>query len=160
MTEPRDRDEIRQLISTYNIEGDRGRIDAMAAVFADDAVLVLPAWRAQGRAAIAKGLSGGVFKAGSAPERRVVRHHLTTCHITFDGEGEAHGRTYWINYSENGPDHSGVYVDRFRCIAGAWKIVAREVRLDWRAPGSTLSDDMRVGARPEELGPLPVITAD
>jgi hypothetical protein len=89
-----------------------------------------------------------------------VRHHLTTCHVTFDGPDEATGRTYWINYSENGPDHSGVYADRFRRIGGAWQIAAREVRLDWRAPNSSLSEDMRVGPRPAEHGPLPVITGD
>jgi uncharacterized protein (TIGR02246 family) len=64
MTHASDRDEIRQLISAYNIAGDRGRIAEMAAVFAEDAVLVLPIWRAEGREAIRKGLAGGVRGPG------------------------------------------------------------------------------------------------
>lgn len=164
-----DRDEIRQLISTYTIEGDRGRVDVLATAFAEDAVLSIPNWRAEGRAGIRKALGGGQPRPAAAPAAaaapaggrgRVVRHHLTSCHITFDGPDEATGRTYWLNYSEKGADHSGLYADKYRRIDGKWLIVFREVRLDWKAPDSRLGDDMLVGPRPPEMGPLPVIVGD
>lgn len=169
MGQVEDRDEIRQLLSTYTIEGDRGRVDVLVTAFAEDGVLSIPNWRAEGRAGIKKALTGG-GRPAAAPDApaaapaggrgRVVRHHLTSSHITFDGPDEATGRTYWLNYSEKGADHSGLYADKYRRIGGKWQIVFREVRLDWKAPDSRLGPDMLVGPRPPEMGPLPVITGD
>lgn len=172
MTELEDREEIRQLLATYTIEGDRGRVDDMLHVFSEDAVLATPAWRAEGRAGIRKALGGGgqprPAATGAAAARtpapgtrgRVMRHHLTSSKITFEGPNEATGRTYWLNYSEKGADHSGLYADKFRRIDGKWRIVSREVRLDWRAADSWLGPDMLVGPRPPKAGPVAVITGD
>jgi hypothetical protein len=163
MSQAEDRDEIRHLIATYTAEGDRGRVDALAPIFAEDAVMVIPIWRAEGRAGIVKALSGaGAASTTRAPvpggRGRIMRHHLTSCYITFDGPDEASGRTYWINFSQFGPDHSGLYADKYRRIDGRWKIVFREVRLDWKSPDSLSGPDLLVGPRPAELPPLPVIT--
>jgi hypothetical protein len=161
--EAADRDEIRQLIATYTAEGDRGRVDKQALVFTEDAVLATSAWRAEGRGGIVKALSaggGGDRPVAPGVRGRIMRHHLTSCYITFDGDDEAAGRTYWINFTENGPDHSGLYADRFRRIDGRWRIVFREVRLDWKAPNSRSGADMLTGPRPADMAPPRVIRAD
>src|SRR3546814_15629684 len=84
-----------------------------------------------------------------------MRHHLTTSRIVSAGPDEATARTYFINYSDIGADHAGVYVDRFRRIDGTWLIARREDRVDWQAesslyvPGlpalSRRSEERRVG---------------
>jgi hypothetical protein len=167
MSEVTDRDEIRQLIATYTAEGDRGRVDRMAHIFAEDATMVIPSWRAEGRAGIVKALSGG--GGTDKPMRKsdpitgrgpIMRHHLTSCYITFDGPDDATGRTYWINFSENGPDHSGLYADKYRRIDGRWLITHREVRLDWKSPNSWNGPEVLVGPRPAHLPPVPVIVGD
>src|SRR3546814_15808529 len=65
-----------------------------------------------------------------------MRHHLTTSRIVSAGPDEATARTYFINYSDIGADHAGVYVDRFRRIDGTWLIARRDDRVDWLAESS------------------------
>src|SRR3546814_9308754 len=65
-----------------------------------------------------------------------MRHHLTTSRIVSAGPDEATARTYFINYSDIGADHAGVYVDLFRRIDGTWLIARREDRVDWQAESS------------------------
>jgi ketosteroid isomerase-like protein len=160
--ELKDRDEIKQLIATYTAEGDRGRVDAMAWIFADDAKMMTSAWIAEGRAGIVQALKemGGARKGPTTPtppgvRGRIMRHHLTSCYITFDGPDEASGRTYWINFSEFGPDHSGLYADKFRRIEGRWKIVNRDARRDWVAAESRAVGNP-AGPRPADAPPLPI----
>jgi hypothetical protein len=163
MSELSDRDEIRQLLATYTIEGDRGRVDRLVMVFAQDGILQTGIWRAEGREGIVKALSRPTFRTQSPESQtprdrgRVMRHHLTSSLITLDGPDAATGRTYWINYSEKGTDHSGLYADRYRRIDGRWHIVYRDVRIDWKAPDSWTSPDMVAGPRPADAPPLPVI---
>jgi len=163
MSEAEDRDAIRQLVATYTIEGDRGRVELVGQAFAEDATMEIPTWRAEGRAGIVQAL-GGVKRDGPSPASapspgargRIMRHHLTSSLIAFDGPDAATGRNYWINFSENGPDHSGLYADRYRRIDGRWFIVHREVRIDWKSPDSRLGPDMVAGARPADAPPVPV----
>ncbi len=168
MSQAEDRDEIKQLIATYTANGDRGRVSELAWIFAEDAVMTTSQWRAEGRAAIAKALGGSggaqdperMAKALAAGARGpIMRHHLTSCYITFDGPDEATGRNYWINFSEHGPDHSGLYSDKYRRIDGEWRIVSRDVRLDWKSPNSWAQSQL-VGPRPADMPPPQLITAD
>ena len=160
MSELEDREEIRQLIATYTIHGDRGRLEALAGVFAQDGVLETSGWRAEGRAGIIEALSPRADAPAreAAPGTRgpIVRHHLTTCLIEFQGPDEATGRTYWINYSEKGADHSGLYADHYRRIEGRWQIAHRDVRLDWIAPDSWAGPENFAGPRPPDAPPLRV----
>ena len=132
-----DREEIRGLQNAYNIAGDRGRTEELAQVFAPDGVLVSRGGSQVGREAIANGLAktGERPKEGIDRKMEFVRHNLTTSQVTFDSPTEAHGRTYFMVYSEIGPDHMGLYVDRYTKIDGAWKIAHRQARVDWVAEG-------------------------
>ena len=134
-----DREEIRVLQNAYNIAGDRGRAEDLSKVFAEDGVLQSRAGESNGREAIVAQLSrrtrDGALREGIDRPMEFVRHNLTTSEVTFDSATEARGRTYFIVYSEIGPDHQGVYVDRYRKIDGAWKITHRQARIDWVAEG-------------------------
>jgi hypothetical protein len=127
------REEIRVLLATYSIAGDRADFATMASVFAEDGVLDGVSHRV-GRAAIIDSLAGREL-SNSGPNRRIAfsRHCLTTSLIAFDDENTARGRTYFIVFTDSGPDHVGVYVDRFGKVDGRWLIRHRDVRIDWVA---------------------------
>ena len=89
--------------------------------------------RLLGRAAIEEGLGRRRTGAAEGPDRQMefVRHNLTTSLVTFENETAARGRTYFIVFTNIGPDHMGVYVDSFEKRDGRWLIAEREVRIDW-----------------------------
>lgn len=125
------REAIRDLLARYTYAGDRGRIAELAACFAPDGVLEFPGSRAEGPEAIATALSAGAPVEG----RTFVRHHITNPLIIVQGE-RAEARSYFAVTSDNGPDHSGTYVDALVHDGGRWLIASRKVRIDWQAPSS------------------------
>lgn len=133
---------IRQLLARYNLSGDRLRLDELAATFAPDGVLDTGGAVLEGRAGIAAGLAGvgGGKDAKPAPAGAVpltlVRHHLTTSHVEMTGPDSATGRSYFHVYTDIGPDHMGVYVDRYVKTDGRWLIAHRRVQTDWVADNS------------------------
>ncbi len=140
------RESIRQTMVQYNMAGDRLRLEEFLAVFTTDAVLESEGvpeqdrFRYAGREQIAGWITRWTERSGEqddAPHGATfIRHHLSTCQIEFTGEQEARGRTYWVAYTDIGPDHAGYYLDRFRCEDGRWLIAHRRVRLDWRSEQS------------------------
>jgi hypothetical protein len=126
--------EIARLIARYNIAGDRGRLDELAGTFTEDGTLKTPLWEVTGRARIAERLRTS-SSLGGVP-LHFVRHHVTTSLISFEGPLAASGRSYFLVFTQNGMDHAGVYVDRYRRDADEWRIERREVRIDWKAAGS------------------------
>ena len=126
-----DRDAIRDLLARYTYNGDRGRLDAMTACFADDGVLEYLGKAPQGPAAIKAALSSGTRDA----RLTFIRHHITNPLIAVDGDG-ATARSYFTVHSNFGPDHSGTYDDRLVRTADGWRFAHRRVRIDWQAEGS------------------------
>jgi len=126
-----DRDAIRHLLAVYTYNGDRGRIDALAACFAEDGVLEFTGKAPRGPAAIAEALTSG----DRNPAVTFVRHHVTNPLIEVTGDS-AEARSYFAVTSDNGPDHSGTYTDRLVRTAGGWRIAYRRVRIDWQAASS------------------------
>jgi 3-phenylpropionate/cinnamic acid dioxygenase small subunit len=139
------REAIRDTMARYNIAGDRLRIGDYVACFTDDGVMEAEhrdpanAFRYEGRAAIRdwqtrwreRTASGeGVHQASFA------RHHLSTSQITLTGPDTAEARTYWVAWTNIGPDHAGYYIDSFRKVGEQWLIAHRRVREDWRSPAS------------------------
>lgn len=135
---------IRRTMANYTMAGDRLRGDDFMAVFTEDAVIEsegVPdsdAFRYAGRPAIREWIARWRDSSGesSAPRATFVRHHLSTSQVEFEGPDRARARTYWVAYSDIGPDHCGVYIDVFRKSGDTWLIAHRKVRLDWRAPQS------------------------
>jgi hypothetical protein len=139
------RESIRRTMTAYTMAGDRLQVDDFAAVFTEDAILesegVQPQdlFRNEGRSAIRDWLAGWGARAARLPcvkRPTFVRHHLATCHIELTGSGTAKARTYWVAYTDIGPDHGGYYLDNFRKVGDHWLIAHRRVRMDWRVPES------------------------
>lgn len=139
------RESIRQTMAAYTMAGDRLRVDDFAAVFTEDAVFESEGvkgadlFRHQGREAIRGWLAGwGARAARSTAVKRptFIRHHLSTCQIELTASDAAKTRTYWVAYTDIGPDHGGYYLDSFRKVGDRWLIAHRRVRLDWRLPDS------------------------
>lgn len=130
----RHREAIRALVTRYNIHGDRGRLDDLAACFAEDGTLQWTTGSGTGPAAIAAGLRSGT---GGRSNITLIRHNLTTMHIELgEDRFSATGRIYFFVVSNTGPDHAGVYVDRYVRRGEEWLIASRQVRTEWRAPTS------------------------
>jgi hypothetical protein len=124
---------IRTLVTRLIVASDRARFTDVAACFSEDGVLRWSTGEAQGREAIAKGLAG----PAANPAITFVRHHLTTIDIELGADGASgRGRTYYFTISNAGPDHGGVYVDRYARSGAEWLIAHREVRIDWQTPQS------------------------
>ena len=134
------REAIRQTMAQYNQAGDRLKVEEFVLAFTEDGVLETGACRFAGRAAIRGWLTGWhePGRTSSAPTRppRFVRHNLTTCSIELTGPDTAKARTYWLVYTDIGPDHCGYYVDQFRKTGDRWLIQYRTARTDWMAADS------------------------
>lgn len=136
------REAIRHLLSRYTTAGDRLRVDDFVGCFTEDAVIeserVAPErlFRYEGRAAIRAWQERWLAGAGTTHGATFVRHHLSTCRIDLTGPDSASGSTYWVAWTDVGPDHAGYYLDTFRRVDGEWMIAHRRVRLDWEAQGS------------------------
>jgi hypothetical protein len=140
------RESIRHTLARYTIAGDRFRIDDYLVVFTDDAIMETEGIAApddfylHGRDAIARWIRDWSDPSAKSrqPVRRAtfVRHHLATCLIDITGPDTARSRTYWMAYTDIGPDHCGYYLDEFRRTGEEWLIAHRRIRLDWRSPNS------------------------
>jgi 3-phenylpropionate/cinnamic acid dioxygenase small subunit len=136
------REAIRDTLARYNSAGDRLLVEEFVAVFAEDATFEPGQQILHGREEIRRWLTGGVQVGGAStgpaqPEDyrggrgHFVRHNLTTCRIDLDGPDHASVRTYFVVYTEIGPDHCGYYKDRFVKQGDEWLIGHRTIRLDW-----------------------------
>jgi hypothetical protein len=148
-----DREEIRDLMARYNIAGDRGQVDVLAATFAEEGVIEFGGAAMQGPAAIAARLGGRSDPAGGGGKSSaltVIRHHLTTSEVVVDGDS-ARARTYFHVLTDIGPDHHGVYVDRLVRTAAGWRFAHRQVRIDWQADDSLFQPLHVRGRAPAEI---------
>ena len=144
------REAIRKTMAAYTMAGDRLREDEFVAVFTEDAVLETEgvperdAFRYAGREAIRGWIARWRKPPGEAPVHQAsfIRHHLSTCHIELVGADAAKTRTYWVAYTDLGPDHGGYYVDDFRKEGELWLIARRRIRMDWRRDDSLHMDSV------------------
>jgi hypothetical protein len=130
---------IRNTLSAYNVAGDRMRLEGLAATFTDDGILKTPTATYCGRGEIIAGLSArppDPTAPRTGPRPSLVRHHLTTSQVVLTGAATAEGRTYFIVFTDMGPDHAGHYVDRLRKVGARWLFEHRDVRVDWVADAS------------------------
>jgi hypothetical protein len=142
------RESIRKTMANYTLAGDRLRVDEFVSVFTDDAILEsdgvpeADAFRYVGRTEIRNWLTRwrapdeATHRSEHAVRATFIRHHLSTSQIEINGADSAKARTYWVAYTDIGPDHCGYYIDQFRKVGGEWLIAHRKVRLDWRSPAS------------------------
>lgn len=139
------REAIRKTMANYTLAGDRLRADDFMAAFTQDGILEsegVPdsdAFRYEGREAMRDWFARWRQPVARTPQSATatfVRHHLSTSQIEITSATTARARTYWVAYTDIGPDHCGYYVDAFRKVGDEWLIAHRKVRLDWRSPQS------------------------
>ncbi|KAH0844987.1 hypothetical protein AYO21_04090 [Fonsecaea monophora] len=104
--------------------------DAMAALFAPDALYRLPNGVAVDPKRMVEVVQGN--------EAKYIRHHITTIDITFVGEAEAHSEAFYLAVTDRAsPDHWGMWKDVFRRREEdhVWLIQDRTIFVDGAAPG-------------------------
>ena len=143
------REAVRELVARYNLAGDRGRIDELVALFADDAVLTVDGAQHGGRDAIR-----AVFEGATGPHPQLLRHFTATLAIDVASQDRASARCYFQVLTVDGLDHWGRYTDGFVRVGDAWRFARRDVRVDGATPGGWAA--LRgYGARPDGPHELP-----
>ena len=129
---------IRDLVARYNANGDAGRIDAVAELFAPDAELEVPGRSLQGREEIRSFLAGIGAETRSQREHgfQLIRHFTATHQIDVTDRERATGRCYYAVLTDRGLDHWGRYIDEYRRHDGRWLFARRRATVDGRSPGS------------------------
>lgn len=139
------REGIRKTIHAYNAAGDTRDGEAFTALFADDAVLEfagfgpVPGFRSAGIAEIRSRTASWSPVPGQDPSLSLasfIRHNLTTCRIDLAGPDSATARTYFVVFTDIGPDHAGFYADTLVRQGEDWRFAHRKIALDWRSPES------------------------
>lgn len=139
------REAIRDTLAKYTVSGDRLKVDDYAACFTEDGVMESEhrdppsRFRYEGRSAILAWQRRWRDRAAAGEavhQASFARHHLSTVKIDLTGPDTAQVRSYWVAWTDIGPDHAGYYLDSFRKVGDAWLIAHRRVREDWRSPQS------------------------
>jgi ketosteroid isomerase-like protein len=139
------REGIRKTIHSYNAAGDARDGKAFTALFAEDAVLEfagygpVPGFRSAGIDEIRARTASWSPEPGKDPSLTLasfIRHNLTTCRIDLTGSDSATARTYFVVFTDIGPDHAGTYTDTLVRSGEDWLFAHRRIALDWRWPGS------------------------
>jgi len=65
-----------------------------------------------------------------------LHHNLTTHSIEMIGPDTARGRCYFTVYTDCGPDHHGVYTDKYVKVGDEWLFSRRKITVDWFSPDS------------------------
>ena len=139
------REAIRDTMAKYNTAGDRLKVDDYANCFTEDGIIESEEapgkyiFRYEGREAIREWQNrwrNREVGQDTVHGATFVRHHLSTCKIDLTGPDSATTRTYWVAWTDIGPDHAGYYLDDFRKVGDDWLIARRRVRRDWQSADS------------------------
>ena len=139
------REAIRDMMAQFNTSGDRLKINDFVACFTEDAIMETDevpderAFRYEGKPAIREWQERRLDRQlddSAVHQARFVRHHLSTSKIDLTGPDSARARTYWVAWTDVGPDHAGCYLDEFRKVGVRWLIAYRQVRMDWESDES------------------------
>ncbi len=152
------REQVRDLVASYNALGDRGRFDDLLALFAPDATMDVGDGRTYDGVdeirTIFTDTRDSVAGADGGSTPRYLQHHTTTHAITVDGPESATGQAYFTVMTDAGVDHWGRYQDAYRVVDGRWRFASRRVRVDGTTPGGW-ADRRLHGDAPESTGPVP-----
>lgn len=141
---------IRDLVARYNANGDSGRFEEVLALFSPDAEIELADETFRGRDAIRALFERTAERTKSADHALpgLLRHFTATHQIDLRDESTATGRSYFVVFTSEGPDHWGRYLDDYRRVEKTWLFAKRRVLIDARAATSLFSD--RAIGRQEE----------
>ena len=130
-----DRLEIQHVLRTYARGVDRSDFEAMSSVYHPDAIDNHGVFHGNG-IEFAERVTGGASR-----ERVMVgQHHITNITIDWHGDDDARVESYFLAYHPHqidgvGAEYMGIaagrYLDHFQRRDGAWKLLNREVVMDW-----------------------------
>jgi uncharacterized protein (TIGR02246 family) len=131
------REQIRDLVARYNANGDAGRFASMLELFTPEAVMHIPSGSHHGRDAIEAMFTNAASKTGGGDTAlaKFIRHFTSTLQIDVDSADTATSRCYYQVLTDQGLDHWGRYIDRYRCVDGRWLFAERKVTTDGVVPG-------------------------
>jgi len=131
------RESVRETIARYAHLVDRGRIEELLQLFAEDATLEAGERPpAHGRDAIRAFFLGTKGSLAAAATRPLIRHHVTNVLIELTDRETATASSYFLAITERGPDHWGRYQDRLVARGGRWLFHHRRARADGYAADS------------------------
>lgn len=131
------REQIRDLVSRYNANGDTGRFAKVRELFCPDAVMRIGPDRVYtGVDEIMTVFTGASDNTSSVGGPSYVRHFTATHQIDLVDADNAAGRLYFAVLTDVGLDHWGVYMDTYRRHEGRWLFASRKVTVDGRSPNS------------------------
>jgi uncharacterized protein (TIGR02246 family) len=122
---------IAELHGSYADAVDRGDLETVAGLFAEDGVLIVHGGRAcSGRHGILEFLTESRRTRHASGQGLSIRHHLTSHTMRFLATGRARGSCYFLAIGANGADHWGVYRDEFVVENGEWRYAQRAVTIE------------------------------
>jgi hypothetical protein len=132
---------IMDLIGRYTRAGDTGREHEFAELFADDGVFEINGGRSgRGSQQIAELLNEVKRAFAKAPASFFpARHHVSSLTIDFDDPEHASGRSYFLLVGGWGPDHWGVYRDRYERRGDRWWFIYRRAVMEGAFPQSPMA---------------------
>ncbi|MDG2429063.1 MAG: nuclear transport factor 2 family protein [Acidimicrobiales bacterium] len=137
-------EQIRDLVASYNVLGDKGKFDEVMDLFAQEAVMdvgdgLIYTGVEQIRTIFTKTRDSITASQVDKPSPLFLQHHTATLAIKVNGSdlsnGRADGQAYFTVMSSGGVDHWGRYQDSYRPVDGLWRFTARRVRVDGVTPG-------------------------
>ena len=137
------RESVRDLVARYNAYGDSGRFEALAELFADDAVMEIvqlngTVVRHEGREDIGHIFQRVSDRVGGRDTEgpSYIRHFTATHQIDLVDADHATGRLYFVVYMPHGLDHWGRYVDDYARVEDRWVFAHRKVYVEGRTADS------------------------
>jgi len=135
------RELVRETIARYAHLVDRGRIDELVELFAEDGTLEAgDPPPAHGRAAIREFFLGTRDRLAAATVRPLIRHHVSNVLVVLEDRKTATAESYFLAVTERGPDHWGRYRDRLVERDGRWLFQHRRAKRDGQAAGSVFEE--------------------
>jgi SnoaL-like domain len=123
---------IIDLVSRYTRAGDTGREEEFTSLFSEDGVFEIGDRRSARGAEQITALMADVKKAfGRAPAAFFpARHHVSSLNIRFEDDDHASGRSYFLLVGRWGPDHWGIYRDRYVRSGDEWRFSYRQATME------------------------------
>lgn len=130
------REQIRDLVARYNVNGDSGRLEAVLELFAPDALVAVGDRRYRGIEQIRSLFETAVAETrDSAATRSFVRHFTASHQVDLFDPQRATGRCYFLVLTQDGLDHWGRYLDEYGRQGDRWRFRSRAIHVDGRLAG-------------------------
>lgn len=134
-----------ELLDRYPFLVDQGRYEELAELFTPDGVIEGPVGEpGRGREGITRFFQSSATRVVEGPLPRLMRHHVTSRSIELAGD-QGSARSYFVAFTETGPDHWGRYRDQLAKFATEWRLSRRVLTVDGCTAGSWWERNVAAG---------------